>query len=77
MPDITMCADENCPLSISCYRSKQSGTRPHERQSWDHFYRPPDNHFMPECAWYIEAYDRRSNSPADDKLPPDTLAARK
>jgi hypothetical protein len=37
MPDIAMCATENCPLAKDCYRSPESKTMPWERQSWIKF----------------------------------------
>jgi len=30
MPDISMCMNDNCPLSTTCYRSSDSGTKPSE-----------------------------------------------
>lgn len=38
MPDITMCAANNCKLSSKCYRHKDSGTKPNPfRQSYSDF----------------------------------------
>jgi len=38
MPDISMCACVLCPSSPTCYRHKDSGTRPSEyRQAWADF----------------------------------------
>ena len=30
MPDMTMCANEDCPLRKKCYRHADSGTKPTE-----------------------------------------------
>lgn len=37
MPDITMCATEDCPLAEKCYRSPLSGTTVSEHQSFSNF----------------------------------------
>lgn len=37
MPDISMCASQDCPLRFTCYRNEASGTVPSERQSWAGF----------------------------------------
>lgn len=37
MPDITMCKNDNCLLSKSCYRHIDSGTKPNMRQSFAYF----------------------------------------
>lgn len=34
MPDITMCPSTTCPYKERCYRNKESGTTPSQRQSW-------------------------------------------
>lgn len=34
MPDISMCGDESCPFSSQCRRHTDSGTVPHQNQSW-------------------------------------------
>ncbi len=34
MPDISMCANDVCPMRKSCRRNPDSGTEPHARQSW-------------------------------------------
>lgn len=39
MPDIAMCRDTACPSARRCYRSPESGTKPHDRQSWMEFRR--------------------------------------
>jgi len=44
MPDISMCADDECPSRAECYRSKASGTVPSEhQQAFTDFQRPPAN----------------------------------
>ena len=44
MPDISMCADDECPSRAKCYRSKASGTKPDEyRQAFADFEREPDD----------------------------------
>jgi len=68
MPDITMCANEDCSLAKSCYRSPLSGTKPSEgRQPWDVFEPSTDADLTAHCTHYIDAFMRRANSPADDK----------
>lgn len=38
MPDISMCAREDCPLKKDCYRNAASGTVPNEHwQAWTTF----------------------------------------
>jgi hypothetical protein len=32
MPDISMCADNECPSRFTCYRHKDSGTKPSKYQ---------------------------------------------
>lgn len=46
MPDIAMCANEKCPLSKTCKRHEDSGTKPSDYwQSWADF--EPEN-----CEYY-------------------------
>jgi hypothetical protein len=43
MPDISMCADDDCPSRAKCYRHKASGTVPHVSwQAFTDFQRPPE-----------------------------------
>lgn len=38
MPDISMCANQTCPLAPSCYRHEASGTKPNPyRQAYAAF----------------------------------------
>ena len=37
MPDISMCAAENCPVAEQCYRNAASGTVPDDMQSYMRF----------------------------------------
>jgi hypothetical protein len=44
MPDISMCADDECPSRAKCYRSKASGTVPSEyQQAFTDFEREPED----------------------------------
>lgn len=36
MPDISMCANQECPLKAICYRNPASGTKPSEYQTFFH-----------------------------------------
>jgi len=55
MPDITMCAATDCPLSPRCRRHEDSGTVPSEwRQSW--FASPP--HKDGECGYFWPVKER-------------------
>jgi hypothetical protein len=43
-PDISMCADDECPSRAKCYRSKASGTVPSEyQQAFTDFEREPED----------------------------------
>jgi hypothetical protein len=47
-PDISMCADDECPSRAECYRHKASGTKPCEyRQAFADFERQPDRDQCP------------------------------
>jgi len=47
-PDISMCADDECPSRAECYRSKASGTVPHVPwQAFTDFQRQPDRDQCP------------------------------
>lgn len=37
MPDISMCANSECPMKKDCYRNPASGTKPSLMQSWSAF----------------------------------------
>ena len=37
MPDISMCADNECPVRTKCYRHQASGTQPSGWQSYAGF----------------------------------------
>ena len=55
MPDISMCADDACPVRHRCRRHQASGTVPNGWQSWMAF-----QHEGPEgCAafWPVEVAD--------------------
>ena len=44
MPDISMCADDECPARTRCYRHKASGTVPGEyQQAFTDFQREPED----------------------------------
>lgn len=44
MPDISMCADDDCPSRAECYRHKASGTVPSEPwQTFMDWKRKPDD----------------------------------
>lgn len=52
MPDISMCGTQDCPLRDGCYRSPESGTKPHEwRQAWSAF-TWLDCDGQPVCEYY-------------------------
>jgi len=47
-PDISMCADDECPSRAECYRHKASGTVPHVPwQAFTDFQRQPDRDQCP------------------------------
>jgi hypothetical protein len=49
-PDISMCADDECPSRAKCYRSKASGTKPCEyRQAFADFGRKPEDE---RCGYF-------------------------
>jgi hypothetical protein len=49
-PDISMCADDECPSRAKCYRSKASGTKPCEyRQAFADFEREPEDE---RCGYF-------------------------
>lgn len=55
MPDITMCANDDCPLSEGCYRNPFSGTNPNPlRQSWSRFTADEDG----ECDHFLAVKSR-------------------
>jgi hypothetical protein len=55
MPDISMCADDECPARRKCYRHKASGTVPCEyRQAFADFQRHPEDERCSEF-WPTEA----------------------
>lgn len=49
MPDITMCASNDCPLRKSCYRNMESGTKPGRRQSF--FFHNPNTEDVCDYFW--------------------------
>ena len=50
MPDISMCASEDCPLAVNCYRSEKSGTKPSEFwQAYADFKWHDDIEGLPRC----------------------------
>jgi hypothetical protein len=50
MPDISMCADDECPSRAECYRHKASGTVPSEyQQAFTDFQRQPKDQ---RCAQF-------------------------
>ena len=52
MPDITMCKNDNCPLTVSCYRYN---AKPSQLQSYDYF-EPIIDEVLDEieCKMYLE-----------------------
>lgn len=45
-----MCAAEDCPLAVDCYRSKKSGTKPSEfRQAYSQFKWVDNEAGVPHC----------------------------
>ena len=53
MPDITMCKNDNCPLTVSCYR--YNATPSQRLQSYDYF-EPIIDEVLDEveCKMYLE-----------------------
>jgi len=49
MPDISMCANGDCPKRWSCYRHEKSGAKPSSWQSWGSF---SPNEETGECIAY-------------------------
>lgn len=47
MPDITMCMQDDCTRSKTCYRHKDSGTKPSEFMQYYFLWHNPAN-----CEWY-------------------------
>ena len=47
MPDITMCMQDDCTRSKTCYRHKDSGTKPSEFMQSYFLGGDPEN-----CEWY-------------------------
>ena len=48
-PDISMCADDECPSRAECYRHKASGTVPSEyQQAFTDFQRQPKDQRCPQ-----------------------------
>lgn len=59
MPDISMCNNKECPLSIKCYRFM---TRPEHNQWYSQF--EPDGD---KCDFFIDINERnRSNNQSKD-----------
>lgn len=53
MPDITMCANDDCPHAETCHRNPAGGTTPHPTyQSWSRFTPDEDG----DCDYYSEAW---------------------
>lgn len=50
MPDISMCANKECPSRASCYRHQASGTRPSDYQSMMDF-KPEPGEDKCESFW--------------------------
>jgi hypothetical protein len=40
MPDIAMCINDKCSMSVNCYRHKDSGTEPSKNNQAYMFYEP-------------------------------------
>jgi hypothetical protein len=63
MPDITMCVNQNCPLSKTCYRHEDSGTISDIRQSWTDFKwdinLKHEGEFV--CENYLDVSDKQRN----------------
>ena len=45
MPDISMCADDGCPVRFTCRRHEASGTKPGPWQTWMMFEHTSDQGF--------------------------------
>jgi hypothetical protein len=59
MPDISMCADDECPSRAECYRHKASGTVPSEyQQAFTDFQRQPDRD---QCPFFWPVLHTKSN----------------
>jgi hypothetical protein len=50
MPDISMCADDECPSRAECYRHKESGTKPHV--PWQAFTDFQRQHDRDQCPFF-------------------------
>lgn len=58
MPDISMCADADCPFAVRCYRSPKSDTKPSDfRQAW--FLESPRRGDSCDMFWDKDQYFRR------------------
>jgi len=59
MPDITLCNNQDCPLSKKCYRHEDSGTKPSEYwQSYADFEYTEDGC---EDFWPIDAKEKKDD----------------
>lgn len=50
-PDLTMCADAECPSRKSCFRYMAVAS---PRQSYTDFQRPKDEE---KCSWFIDMWE--------------------
>jgi hypothetical protein len=59
MPDITMCKNDNCPLTVSCYRYN---AKPSQLQSYAMF-EPQINDVLDdvECKMYLETPNNKKS----------------
>jgi hypothetical protein len=65
MPDISMCADDECPSRTMCYRSKASGTVPSEhQQAFTDFQR---QHDRDQCPFFWPVLHTKRNFVVKDE----------
>ena len=68
MPDISMCANANCPARATCYRHRESGTQPNEfMQAYMAFSPPPG---ADRCADYIHGWNLKPRAPRRKETAP-------
>jgi hypothetical protein len=71
MPDISMCADDECPSRAECYRHKESGTKPHlPWQAFTDYQRKPEDERCAEFQPVLHTKPRRVGKAAQTGLMP-------